>query len=310
MTNSASASSLALNKAATKHNKIRMGKGERLFNYVNLGIMLTMCVVFLYPILYVLARSVMTDADRVAHPLTLIPSAIDWAGYKMVLTGNSNLINAYVITIARTVIGTLINLLFTSFMAYVLSRKSFSMKKAVNMLLAFTMWFDGGLIPTYLLYQSMGLGNNFWVYILPVAISPWNCFILRNFFAEIPDSLEESARIDGASEPTILFRIILPLSTASLATVGLFYAVMHWNSWYDAMLYMTNNKMWSLQYILRQIVNSANMVDLVNADASATPPTEMVRMACTVVATVPILCVYPFLQKYFVKGMLVGAVKG
>ena len=128
----------------------------------------------------------------------------------------------------------------------------------------------------------------------------------------LPNSLIESAKIDGASEGTILFRIVLPLSKAALATVGLFYAVGHWNAWFDAMLYMTNNKLWTLQYILRQIVASANTSDLVAAstDASINPPTEMVRMASTVVATVPILCVYPFLQKYFVKGMLIGSIKG
>lgn len=291
---------------------IRESPGEKIFNVFNVLLMLVMCALFLYPLLYVLSRSVMSDAERVARPLALIPHTYDWSGYKMVLSSNSNLLNSYWVTIKRTVVGTLINLLMTSMMAYVISRRQYSLKKGFTFLLAFTMWFDGGLIPTYLLNQSLGMVNNFWVYIIPAAISPWNCFILRNFFATLPDSLEESARIDGASEAVILFRIILPLSKAALATVGLFYAVGHWNAWFDSMLYMTNNRLWSLQYILRQIIASANTSDLVAAstDASINPPTEMVRMACTVVATVPILCVYPFLQKYFVKGMLVGSVKG
>ncbi|MDL2318755.1 carbohydrate ABC transporter permease [Eubacteriales bacterium OttesenSCG-928-A19] len=291
---------------------IKQTRGERVFDFFNVIFMVLVCALFIYPLLYVLSRSVMSDAERVARPLALIPHAFDWAGYKMVLSSNSNLLNSYWVTIRRTVIGTLVNLLLTSMLAYVISRKRYSLRTPLTFMLAFTMWFDGGLIPTYLLNQSLGMVNNFWVYILPAAISPWNCFILRNFFASLPDSLEESAHIDGASESVILFRIVLPLSKAALATVGLFYAVWHWNSWFDSMLYMTNNKLWSLQYILRQIIASANTSDLVAAttDASINPPTEMVRMACTVVATVPILCVYPFLQKYFVKGMLVGSVKG
>lgn len=286
--------------------------GEKVFNVFNVIGMLVVCALFIYPMLYVVSRSLMPDSERIMRPFALVPHSIDWSGYKMVFAKNSNIMLAYWTTIQRTVVGTACNLLITSIFAYVLSKKQYPLRLPLTALLAFTMWFDGGLIPTYLLNQSFGLVNNFWVYIIPGLISPWNCIIMRNFFMSIPDSLEESACIDGANEAQILFKIILPLSKASLATIGLFYAVGHWNAWFDSMLYMPDRSQWTLQYILRQIIASANMSELMqqSTDAAAAPPSEMVRMACTVAATVPILCVYPFVQRYFVKGVMVGSVKG
>ena len=291
---------------------IKQTRRDRVFNIVNIIIMLILCFLFLYPMLYVLTRSVMSDADRVAHPLSFFPHSIDWAGYKYVFQPNSSIFATYWTTIKRTLIGTFCNLVMTSLLAYVLAKRKYPLRTALTFMLAFTMWFDAGLIPTFLLNQSYGLLNNFWVFILPTLISPWNCIILRNFIMELPAELEESAKLDGANEGQILVLIVLPLCKASLATVGLFYAVGHWNSWFDSMLYMNKRSGWCLQYVLRQIVASANMSDLMAeaSDATVNPPTEMVRMAATVAATVPILCVYPFLQKYFVKGVLVGSVKG
>jgi putative aldouronate transport system permease protein len=254
----------------------------------------------------------MTDAERVARPLSIIPQTFNWAGYKMVFAPNSNILVTYWTTIKRAVIGTGCNLVMTSLFAYVLAKRQYPFRLFLTAMLAFTMWFDAGLIPNYLLNQSLGLRNNFWVYVIPAVISPWNCIILRNFIMALPSELEESAKIDGANEGQILVCIVLPLCKASLATIGLFYAVWHWNSWFDSMLYMSDRRNWCLQYVLRQIISSANMSELMeqSADATSSPPTEMVRMACTVAATVPILCVYPFLQKYFVKGVMIGSVKG
>lgn len=291
---------------------LRRTRGDKVFNVINILLMLLICFVFLYPILYVVSRSVMTDAERVARPLAMFPRTVDWAGYKMVFAPNSNIVVTYWTTIKRTLIGTSCNLVMSTLMAYVLAKRDYPPRLLLTALLVFTMWFDAGLIPNFLMMQSLGLSNNFWVYILPAAISPWNCIILRNFIMALPAELEESAKIDGANEGRLLVSIVLPLCKASLATVGLFYAVGHWNAWFDSMLYMTDRHDWCLQYVLRQIISSANMSDLMeqSADATVNPPTEMVRMACTVAATVPILCVYPFLQKYFVKGVLVGSVKG
>ena len=179
-------------------------------------------------------------------------------------------------------------------------------------MIVFTMWFSGGLIPSFLLNKQLGLLNNFWVYILPSLVNPFNMIIMRNFFMQIPDALEESSKLDGANDLVVFFRIYLPLSTASIATIALFYAVFHWNMWFDSMLYMNKKTMWTMQYTLRQLIESATVSDIATVGTAMDniPPAETVRMATIVVATVPILCVYPFVQKYFVKGMLVGAIKG
>ena len=174
------------------------------------------------------------------------------------------------------------------------------------------MWFSGGMIPTFLLIKSLGLMNNFWVFVLPMTVSAYNLIILRNFFMQIPESLEEAAKLDGANDLVIYLRVYLPLSTASLATIALFYAIGHWNSWFDALLYINDQKLWPMQYILRQLISSTSVSDISTAAAVSdkTPAAETVKMATIVVSTVPILCIYPFLQRYFVKGVLVGSVKG
>ena len=220
--------------------------------------------------------------------------------------------NSYLTTITRTLIGTTLNLIFTTLLAYPLSKNYYPLRKPLTAMIVFTMWFSGGLIPSFLLNKSLGLLNNFWVYILPCLVNPFNMIVLRNFFGQIPDSLEESAKLDGANDLRVFFSIYLPLSTASLATITLFYAVYHWNMWFDSMLYMNKKEMWTMQYTLRQLIDSATVTDITTIGSSMDfiPPAETVRMATIVIATVPILCVYPFLQKYFVKGMMVGSVKG
>ena len=215
-------------------------------------------------------------------------------------------------TIMRTLIGTTLNIAVTTLLAYPLSKQYYPPRKALTALIVFTMWFSGGLIPSFLLNKSLGLLNNFWVYILPSMVNAFNLIVMRNFFSQIPDSLEESAKLDGANDLRVFFSIYLPLSTAAIATITLFYAVYHWNSWFDSMLYMNRKEMWTMQYTLRQLIDSATVTDItvVGSAMDFIPPAETVRMATIVIATVPILCVYPFLQKYFVKGMLVGSVKG
>lgn len=237
---------------SSKRTLAQASRGSLTFDILNVIFMLVMCAMFIYPFAYVMSRSVMTDAERIARPFGLIPRAFDFSAYKLIFSDGSAMMNAYGLTIMRTVVGTACNLFFTALISYVISRKDYPLRLPLTTMLVFTMWFSGGLIPTYLVNQAYGLVNNFWVYILPGLISPWNALIMRNFFSSIPDSLEESARIDGASEMTILWRIILPLSKASLATIGLFYAVAHWNAWFDSMLYMTERENWVLQYgILR-----------------------------------------------------------
>ena len=185
--------------------------------------------------------------------------------------------------------------------------------KFFNIFFVITMYFGGGLIPTYLIVKDTGLMNTIWAMFLPGGVAVSNMIIARNFFETgIPKELKEAAEIDGASKLRVFFSIYLPLSTAAIATITLFYAVYHWNSWFDSMLYMNRKEMWTMQYTLRQLIDSATVTDItvVGSAMDFIPPAETVRMATIVIATLPILCVYPFLQKYFVKGMLVGSVKG
>ena len=287
-------------------------KGEKTFLVVNDVVMVVLCAIMIYPILFVLGRSVTPEFERALNPLRLIPRTFDWSGYRFILSSGSNIINSYLTTIARTLIGTTLNIVVTTLLAYPLSKKYYPPRRALTGMIVFTMWFSGGLIPSFLLHKSLGLINNFWVYILPSMVNAFNLIIMRNFFMQIPDSLEDSAKLDGANDLHIFFRIYLPLSTASIATITLFYAVYHWNMWFDSMLYMNRKEMWTMQYTLRQLIDSATVADIATVGSAMDniPPAETVRMSTIVIATVPILCVYPFLQKYFVKGMLVGSVKG
>jgi putative aldouronate transport system permease protein len=276
--------------------------------------MIVVCVVMLYPILFVLGRSFMTDIERAARPFALFPKEASLSAYRFIFMRGSYIGNAYLVTIGRTVFGTLCSLFFTALCAYVLSRKEYPLKTVFTFVVVFTMWFNGGLIPNFLLIRALRLNNNFLVYIFPLLISAWNMLIMRNFFASIPDSLFESARIDGANDLVIFFRIVLPLSAASLETIGLFYAVSQWNAWFDSMMYCTNRSLWTMQLFLREIIRNAQSMDLLDQQMAIMPaqkpPAESVQMATIVVATVPILCLYPFLQKYFVKGVMVGSLKG
>ncbi|WJH36709.1 carbohydrate ABC transporter permease [Paenibacillus sp. CC-CFT747] len=220
---------------------------------------------------------------------------------------------AYGITVARVVMGTALNLLFTSMLAYGLSRKGMPGREWMITLIFLTMLFGGGLIPTYLLLKYLHLTDTFWVMIVPGLISAWNLLIMRNFFSQIPESLIESATIDGATPFTILARIVFPLSLPTFATIGLFYAVGHWNAWFDATIYINNPELLPVQVLLRRVVLTMSSQDL-NADIMGAltnkPTPQSLRGAMIVLTTVPILFVYPFLQKHFIKGALTGSLKG
>lgn len=295
-----------------KKNRALNSPGEHIFLFLIDLILILLCIVMIYPVLFVLARSVTPELERALHPLRIIPSSFDFNGYVFIFSSGSNIVNSYRTTILRTLIGTAVNMALTLLLAYPLSKKYYRPRKVLTGLIVFTMWFSGGLIPSFLLNKSLGLLNSFWVYIFPCAVNPFNLMIMRNFFQQIPDSLDESAKLDGANDLRVFWSIYLPLSTASIATLTLFYAVFHWNMWFDSMLYMNRKEMWTMQYTLRQLIDSATVTDIATVGTAMDniPPAETVRMATVVVATVPILCIYPFLQKYFVKGMLVGSVKG
>ena len=285
------------------------------FDWVLVVFMILVCIVTLYPFLHVLALSFNDATDAVRGGIHIIPREFTLDNYVHILTNNSNLIRTFINSILRTVIGTATGVLACAVCAYVLSRRYFVFRKSVSALLVITMYVSGGLIPWFLLIRNLGLMNNFAVYIIPSLISAFNVIVIRSFMEGLPDALEESAKIDGANDFTVFMKIILPLCTPVIATVALFVAVGQWNSWFDTYLFARNNvNLTTLQFELMKILENANItISQVNPQtaqsiASRISPTS-IRMAITIVATIPILFVYPFVQKYFVTGLTIGAVK-
>lgn len=286
--------------------------GERIFDFSNVILLILLMLVTIYPLLYVVFSSFSLPYRLIEHSGPLFyPLGFTMEGYRLVLQ-NDNILIGFKNTFIYVVVGTFINLAMTSLAAYVLSRKHFSFNKYLMKMIVFTMFFGGGLIPTYLVVNGLGMRNTLWALTVPVAIRTWNLIIMRTSFMSIPDSFEESAKIDGASEITILLRIILPLSKAILAVMTLFYGVAHWNSWFSAAIYMTDRVKYPLQLFLREILIINNTQDMaVEVDSLERAGVDrIIQYATIMVATVPILVLYPFLQKYFTKGVLVGGVKG
>ncbi|MGG4341775.1 carbohydrate ABC transporter permease [Paenibacillus lautus] len=284
---------------------------EVLFDSANVILLCLLSIVTLYPFLYVLFASISTPAEFVQHRgILLWPKGFSLDSYRMVFE-NPNIIRSYLNTIFYVVVGTSLNILMTALGAYGLSRKNVMWKSTIMMLIVMTMFFDGGLIPKYLLVKNMGLIDTYWALIIPSAMTTWNLIIMRTAFQGVPDALEESARIDGASDWTILFRIIIPLSLPVIAVMVLFYGVWHWNKWFDALIYLRDRDLFPLQLILREILiqndTSSMMTSVGGGDRM--PVGETIKYATIMVATLPILFLYPFLQKYFVKGVMIGAIK-
>lgn len=269
-------------------------------------------IVTLYPIINTLAISFNDGIDSVRGGIYLWPRIFTLQNYRTVFA-NENLGQAAIISVARTVIGTVLSVFLTAMLAYVLSRKEFIYKKQLSFIYVLTMYLSGGMIPTYILMKELHLLNNFWVYIIPGLISAFNMIVIRTFINGIPYSLIESAKIDGAGDFRIFIQIILPLCKPVLATVALFVAVGQWNSWFDAMLYCSaDSSLTTLQYELMKLLSStttqgASAEVMKNAGNIVTPTS--IRAAITIVTAVPIVCLYPFLQRYFVSGLTIGGVK-
>lgn len=288
--------------------------GRKVFNIINIIIMLLLIAVTLYPILYVLLASFSDSNLLMAHQgLLFKPLGFSLAAYEGVFK-NPNILSGYKNTIIILLAGTATNLVLTSLAAYVLSRKNVLFNNVIMMIIMFTMFFSGGMIPTYLLVKGIGITDTYLALILPGAISTYNMIIMRTGFAAIPDSLEESAKIDGASHFTILSRIIIPLAKPTIAVMVLYYGVAHWNSWFTAMIYLPKRRdLRPLQLILRAILieNDTNsMMEGGSNIGDQESIAETIKYAVIIVATLPILTIYPFLQKYFIKGIMIGAVKG
>lgn len=292
----------------------RRNMGETTFQIVNYSFLTLISLSFIIPFLVVLATSFVSENELIARGnFILIPRDLDFTAYNLLLSKGSLIYKAYGVTFLRVLIGTLLNLAFTAMMAYGLARRDLPGRNGLITLVFITMLIGGGLVPNYLLMKSIHLLNTFWVMIIPGLISSWNLIIMRNFFMQIPVELEESAIIDGASPLGVLVRIVFPLSLPTFATIGLFYAVGHWNAWFDAAIYINNTQMHPLQLILRQVVLSMTSEEInttMTAGMMERPTAQSLKAAAIIATTVPILFVYPFLQKYFVKGVLTGSIKG
>jgi len=278
-------------------------------NYLFLSLFALACIL---PFIYVFAGSFASDVELTRRAFFLIPQTFTTAAYEYIFS-TATIVRSIGVSIYVTTVGTLINLFFTVTMAYALSKRHLAGRNFVLNLVVFSMLFSGGMIPTYLLVRELHLLDTYWALMLPGAISAFNLIIVKNFFQEFPTELEEAARIDGCSDLGVLWRIVLPLSAPVLATFTLFYAVGHWNNFYSALLYINEPAKWPLQVVLRQIVMLSQMAagDLNAMDPNfEKPPDQSIKLAVIVVGTLPILLVYPFLQRHFAKGVLLGSVKG
>ncbi len=288
--------------------------GSIAFNIFNYAFVTLVAVTTIIPFIYLIGASFATEYEIATRPMFFIPQDVSTGAYEYIFS-SSKILRGFGNSALITVCGTLINLFFTVTMAYALSKTRLRGRNFFLNMVIFSMFFSGGMIPGYIIIANvLGLKNTYWSVLLPGAISAYNLMIVKNFFQGIPQELEESASIDGCTDIGILWKIVLPLSLPVLATFGLFYAVGHWNAYFGAMIYMTGAKeKWPLQVLLRELIIMSNGTagDLTNmADDFVQPPEQSIKMAVIVVSTVPIMCVYPFLQKYFVKGVMVGALKG
>lgn len=288
---------------------------HRIFDVCNYAFMLLLIVITIYPVLYVVFASLSDPKLLMGHTGLLFRplGGITLQGYKLAFS-NPNIMIGYRNTLFYVVVGTIINLIMTSLGAYCVTRRHFRLKTPMLVMVTITMFFSGGMIPMFTMIKSLGLYNTVWAILLPGAISSWNLILMKTFFQGIPDSMEEAAMIDGANDWHVFSKIIIPLSKPIIAVMVLYYGVSRWNSWFDAMIYLRDRTMFPLQLFLREML-------MQNASASGQTPTmdlmvaqsyykELLQYCVILIATLPILCIYPFLQKYFVKGVMVGAIKG
>ena len=296
---------------------IRESKSRKIFNVCNIVIMLGISATVLFPYLNIFAKAFNEGKDTARGGITIFPRVFTLDNFQAVL-GDANFTRAAVNTVAITVLGTFIGLLVQFVTAYVFMHKHFMGHKVLFILFLIPMYIGGGIIPRYILYSKIGLMNNFLVYILPGCFSTYNMIILRSYMESVPTSLAESAKVDGANHLTIAFRIILPLCKPVLATVGLWLAVAHWNEWQNTLYYVTKKSLYTMQYVLMQVLKEAEKIQQILREAQMRGEmlelqteitTEAVRSAQLVVTTMPIILVYPFLQKYFIAGVTLGAVK-
>lgn len=297
-----------------RRRKIRLSS-NKIFDIVNYTLLFLMMLLVLYPLYFVVIASFSDPNAIYAGKVVFLPKDVSLDGYKM-LFEDALIWKGYWNTIRYTVVGTSINVILTVCAAYALSRKKLPGRKALTLFITFTMFFNGGLIATYLLVQKMGLINSMWAVILPVAVGPWNLIVAKSFFENnVPEELHEVACVDGCSELRAFISVILPISKAIVAIMVLFYAVSHWNSYFNAMLYLTDDQMYPLQLVLRNLLIQTDMTAMsVSGDMTSLAEqqriADQIKYGVIIVSSVPVMVMYPFVQKYFAQGVTIGAIKG
>lgn len=291
--------------------RIRYTREDIVFNMISYGVISLLIIICLYPIWFVACASITNPTVVTASKGLLIwPQDLTFDAYKEVFQ-DKEIWSGYANTLLYTAAGTAINVILTAMLAFALAHKDVMFRKPLTLLVTFTMFFNGGMIPTYLVVRNLGLLDTRFAALLPGMVGVFNFIVMRTQFESIPEALEESAKLDGANYWTIFLRIILPVSGATMAVIVLFYGVSHWNSWFNEMLYMPNDRtLWPLALITREIIVSSSVAALSDGGVMTQEKADAIKYATIIVSTLPILCLYPFLQKYFVKGVMVGSVKG
>ncbi len=297
-----------------RYKKITRTPGEWVLDIVKVVFLAFVVVVTVYPFWNIFIISINDATDAIRGGLYFLPRKLSLSSYAEIL-GRSSFLASIKVSVARTLIGTPIAVLVTAMLAYPLSRKDLVGRKFWNLLFVFTMYFGGGLVPYYMVLKGIHMLNTFWVFIFPMMMSVYNMILIRSYIESMPDSLFEAAKIDGANDLVVFVKMVIPLSKPILMTVALFVAINQWNSWFDAYLYTSDQALKPMQSILVEILNqyqtgASTSQAMSNAKAGVTVTPDSIRMAATMVATLPIIMVYPFVQKYFVKGIMLGAVKG
>jgi putative aldouronate transport system permease protein len=296
--------------------RIKISFGERLFRFINAALVFLFILTVILPFVNVLALSFNEGTDSARGGVSLWPRKFSLDNYRDVFS-DEYLLSSYRVTVLRVVIGTVVSVLLTAMAAYALKFRTLPGRRFWSMMILFTMLFSGGVVPYYILLKSIGLTNTFLVYIIPWLYSAWNIILMRTFFLTIPESLEESAMIDGANHLRVFFSIILPLSKPIISVIALFNGVAHWNDWFSGAFYVSEKSLHPLQTVLRAMLMSAEamrrrMVIIYSGQSGQllTVTTESLKMATIIVATAPVICIYPFIQKYFVQGVMIGSIKG
>ena len=295
-----------------KKQKMKTSLGDKIFVVINSAILICLCIITLYPIWYVFCASMTSNTYLVSHPgILLWPHEMTFGAYKLAFS-HPLLLSGYTNTLIILAVSLPINILMTLFAGYFMASKDVMFKPLLQGLIMFTMFFSGGMIPAYLNIRDLGLYNSLWALILPGALSVYNSIICKTAIESVPESLKESAYIDGANDVIILFRIIVPLIKATLAVLLLYYGVGHWNAWFNASIYLKDNEKLPIQNIMRAIlIANSNVLNSAAAENDQVNQfAEAIKYSTIILTTVPVLCIYPFIQKYFVKGVMIGAVKG